>query len=338
MRLIPFLTLVLLAASCQQKSPNPIFEVYDYEVASLIDLSAELEVLADSLILPEGPVWNSQNGELLFVDNLQNKILSWSETYGIQDHMLNAGNTGYAPNLGAGLLGPNGLAIGADNQLYLCQMGDRRVAKTNNQPSKKPEFSTVADNYDGQILNSPNDLVVTSTGDVFFTDPPFAFFDPGAMRFMDTELRQLDFSGVFKVDHNGGAVSVVDTLGVPNGLGLSPDNRFLYVNKMGKPFSNSDSQIVKIDLTTGRGEEFFNADALVKKYNNGTDLDGMDVHSSGHIFTAGPGGLLIISPEGDLMARVDTGQITNCTFDDRESYLYITGFMNNPKLFRIKMK
>ena len=338
MRLIPFLTIVLLALGCQQKSPNPIFEVYDYEVTSLIDLSAELEVLADSLLLPEGPVWNPESRELLFVDNLQNKILSWSETYGIQDYILDAGNTGYAPNLDAGLLGPNGLALGANNQLYLCQMGDRRVAKTNNQASKNSEFITVADNYDGQILNSPNDLVVTSTGDVFFTDPPFAFFDPGAMRFMDTELRQLDFSGVFKVDHNGGAVSVVDTLGVPNGLGLSPDNRFLYINKMGQPFSDSESQIIKIDLTNERREEFFNADALVKKYNNGTDLDGMDVHSSGNIFTAGPGGLLIISPSGELMARVDTGQITNCTFDDQESYLYITGFMNNPRLFRIKMK
>ena len=107
---------------------------------------------------------------------------------------------------------------------------------------------------------------------------------------------------------------------------------------MGQPFSDSESQIIKIDLTNERREEFFNADALVKKYNNGTDLDGMDVHSSGNIFTAGPGGLLIISPGGDLMARVDTGQITNCTFDDQESYLYITGFMNNPRLFRIKMK
>ena len=338
MRLTPLLTLVILVVSCEQKSSNPIFEVYDHDVTSLIDLSAELEVLADSLLLPEGPVWNPQTSELLFVDNLQNKILSWSETYGIQDYILKAGNTGYAPNLGAGLLGPNGLALGANNKLYLCQMGDRRVAKTNNQASKNPEFNTVADNYDGQILNSPNDLVVDRNGDVFFTDPPFAFFDPGAMRFMDTELRQLNFSGVFKVDHDGGEVSVVDTLGVPNGLGLSPDNRFLYVNKMGKPFSNSDSEIVKIDLTSGRGEEFFNADALVKKYNNGTDLDGMDVHSSGYIFTAGPGGLLIISPEGDLMARMDTGQITNCTFDDQESYLYITGFMNNPRIYRIKMK
>ena len=64
----------------------------------------------------------------------------------------------------------------------------------------------------------------------------------------------------------------------------------------------------------------------------------MDVHSSGYIFTAGPGGLLIISPEGELMARIKSGQITNCTFNDDESYLYITGFLNNPKLFRIKLK
>ena len=64
----------------------------------------------------------------------------------------------------------------------------------------------------------------------------------------------------------------------------------------------------------------------------------MKVHSSGNIFTSGPGGLLIISPSGDLLGKIDFGQITNCTFDDKEEYLYVTGFVNNPKVFRIKLK
>ena len=64
----------------------------------------------------------------------------------------------------------------------------------------------------------------------------------------------------------------------------------------------------------------------------------MKVHSSGNIFTSGPGGLLVISPEGKLLGKIDFGSITNCAFDDKEEYLYATGFVNNPKVFRIKLK
>ena len=62
----------------------------------------------------------------------------------------------------------------------------------------------------------------------------------------------------------------------------------------------------------------------------------MKVHSSGNIFTSGPGGLLVISPEGELKASIDFGHITNCAFDEEEEYLYATGFVNNPKVFRLK--
>ena len=68
------------------------------------------------------------------------------------------------------------------------------------------------------------------------------------------------------------------------------------------------------------------------------NYDGMKVHSSGNIFTSGPGGLLIISPNGELLARIDFGDITNCAFDKNEEYLYATGFISNPKIFRIKLK
>ena len=329
---------LVLSIGCSRKNTNPIIEVYNDEINSVIDVYAELEILADSLLLPEGPVWNKKSNELLFVDNLQNRILSWSPVDGIQDYILEAGNTGYAPNTGNGLLGPNGLALDDDGNLFICQIGDRRIAKTVIDSSYRQEFTTVVDNYESRRLNSPNDLVVSKNGDIYFTDPAFGFFDPQKFEFVDSELRELNFNGVFKLAKSDGKLTALDDgPGVPNGLGLSPDERFLYVNKMGAPFSNSDSEIIKIDLATNQSETLYKGNELVAKYNNGTDFDGMDVHSSGHIFTSGPGGLLIISSEGELMASINTGQITNCTFNDDESYLYITGFLNNPKLFRIKM-
>ena len=203
--------------------------------------------------------------------------------------------------------------------------------------------------YDGVVIKlgknfsnislMPNDIIVAKNGDIYFTDPAFAFFDPQKFEFVDSELRELNFNGVFKFNKDNNLLIALDEgPGVPNGLGLSQDEKFLYVNKMGQPFSNTDSEILKINLANNESETLFRGNDLVAKYNNGTDFDGMDVHSSGYIFTAGPGGLLIISPEGELMARINSGQITNCTFNDDESYLYITGFLNNPKLFRIKLK
>ena len=116
---------LIINISCTQKKTNPLIEVYNNEINSVIDVYAELEILADSLLLPEGPVWNKKSNELLFVDNLQNRILSWSSVDGIQDYILEAGNTGYAPNLGSGLLGPNGLALDDDGNLFICQIGDK---------------------------------------------------------------------------------------------------------------------------------------------------------------------------------------------------------------------
>ena len=77
---------------------------------------------------------------------------------------------------------------------------------------------------------------------------------------------------------------------------------------------------------------------MVEKFNDGKDFDGMVVHSSGNIFTSGPGGLLVISSEGELQARIDFSHITNCTLDSNENYLYVTGFLDNPKVYRMKLK
>ena len=127
---------------------------------------------------------------------------------------------------------------------------------------------------------------------------------------------------------------VTKEIDLPNGLGLSPDNKTLYVNKMA--LLDGDPRIISLNLETNESSILFDGKDLSESYEG--NFDGMTVHSSGNIFTSGPGGLLVISPEGDLMAKIDFGHLTNATFDDDESYLYVTGFVNNPKVFRIKLK
>ena len=333
---IPFI-LLFIYCNNPDPSPNPKIHIYDQSFNSIINTFSDIEILADSISLPEGPVWDEGSKSLLFVDIINNKVLKWNEKNGLTDYIMPSGNTGYAPNLGEGLLGANGLSLDSEGNLILCQHGDRRIAKITNKSSDNPNFTTVIDNYEGKRLNSPNDLTISKDGDIYFTDPPFAFFDLNTFSFVETEMRELDFNGVFKFNPKNNELKLISRdIESPNGLALSPDEKFLYVNKMGNPFSETPAKIIKINLNDMTSETFFEGSDLLENLEG--NYDGMKVHSSGHLFTSGPGGLLVISPKGELLARIDFGDITNCAFDKNEKYLYATGFISNPKIFRLKLK
>ena len=321
--------------SDEQPVPNPKIEIYNSSIESVIDVSSEIEVLADSISLPEGPVWDSNSKSLLFVDVMGNKLYQWNETEGVSEYISPSGNTGYAPNVDFGLLGANGLVINSDGDIVVCQHGDRRVALIENAPSSNPNFVTVVDNFEGKRFNSPNDLVYASDGSFYFTDPAFGFFNLETFQFVEDEVKKLDFNGVYNFNPNDNKLSILTKeIDLPNGIGLSPDNNTLYVNKMG--LLDGNPRIMSINLETNESSILFDGKELSESYEG--NFDGMTVHSSGNIFTSGPGGLLVISSEGDLMAKIDFGHLTNATFDDDESYLYVTGFVNNPKVYRIKLK
>ena len=339
----------------EKSEPNPKIEIYNTSIESIIDINSEIEVLADSISLPEGPVWDSNSKSLLFVDVMGNKLYKWNETDGASEYISPSGNTGYAPNVDFGLLGANGLAIDKDGNIIVCQHGDRRIASIKNAPSSDPIFLTVVDKFEGKTFNSPNDLALASDGSIYFTDPAFGFFNLETFQFENHELKEIDYNGVYVLKPNGkieilaGNNVFSDNIDLPNGIALSPDETKLYVNKMG--LLDGNPKIMKIDIVKDGGgnildvldekrwafvSELYDGKELSEKYEG--NFDGMAVHSSGNIFTSGPGGLLVISPEGDLMAKIDFGHLTNATFDDDESYLYVTGFVNNPKVFRIKLK
>ena len=321
--------------SDEQPTPNPKIEIYNSSIESIIDVSSEIEVLADSISLPEGPVWDSNSKSLLFVDVMGNKLYKWNETDGASEYISPSGNTGYAPNVDFGLLGANGLAINSNGDIVVCQHGDRRVALIENSPSTNPNFVTVVDNFEGKKFNSPNDLVYASDESFYFTDPAFGFFNLQTFQFVEDDIKKLDFNGVYNFNPSDNKLSLITKeIDLPNGLGLSPDNKTLYVNKMA--LLDGNPRIISLNLETNESSILFDGKDLSESYEG--NFDGMTVHSSGNIFTSGPGGLLVISPEGDLMAKIDFGHLTNAAFDNDENYLYVTGFVNNPKVYRIRIK
>ena len=198
--------------------------VYDESILSIIDLSSKIEVLADSIALPEGPLWDEKSNSLLFTDIINNKVLKWNEKEGVADYIYPSGNTGYAPNSGEALVGANALNFDSNGNLILCQMGDRRVSIIKNSSTTNPVFETLVDNFEGKRLNSPNDIIISKDGFYYFSDPAFGFLNLDTFQFVDSELRELDFHGIYKFNPVNKSLSLVTKeISVPNGLALSND-------------------------------------------------------------------------------------------------------------------
>ena len=217
------------------------------------------------------------------------------------------------------------MAFDENGNIILCQHGDRRLAFTQNISSKDPKFTTVIDNYEGKRFNSPNDLAISKSGDIYFTDPPYGF-----KNFSD-KYREIDFNGVYKYSKDGEVSLISGKMSRPNGIALSIDEKYIYVNNSDP---KNDPKILRFTTSNFEEKLFFDGTELSKKYPGG--FDGLKVHSSGNIFTTGPNGILIISPNGKLLAMINYGKkITNCNFDNNEDYLYVTGFDD---ISRIKLK
>lgn len=287
------------------------------------------EILASGFEWTEGPVWLNEQKILLFSDIPVNSIFQWSEKEGLKLYLKPAGFTG--TNSRGGEEGSNGLLVDKEGRLVLCQHGDRRIALMDARlENPEPRFTTLVDKWQGKRLNSPNDAVYNSRGDLFFTDPPY-----GLLKGFEDPTREIDFTGVYKLSAEGVLTLLTGKMTAPNGIGLSPDERKLYVANSGEGEQALWMEyIIGADGSLSEGRIFYNASEKAK-----TDPgapDGLKVRKDGIIFATGPGGVWIFSPDGNHLGTVKTGQATaNCAFGDEGKYLYITADMY---LMRIRLK
>jgi gluconolactonase len=216
-------------------------------------------------------------------------------------------------------MGSNGLNVDRQGRLLLCQHGDRRVARLEPPFDRgRHEFQTVADRYDGKRFNSPNDLVVHSSGAIYFTDPPY-----GLERQMDDPAKETPFQGVYRTAPDGKVTLLTKEMERPNGIGFSPDEKTLYVNNSYGPRMVMMAFPVNADGTLDKARLFFDAGPLAKRWGIGS-LDGMAIDRQGNVWTSAPGGVAIISPEGKHLGSLITTQRTaNCKFGEDGSTLFI---------------
>jgi gluconolactonase len=290
---------------------------------TLVSPDAKIEVLATGFAWSEGPIWLRDRGFLLFSDIPRNAIMKWSMEDGLSLFIKPSGYTGIAPY--GKEPGSNGLTVDGLGQLVSCEHGDRRVARLDWNGGKR----TLADLYEGKRLNSPNDLVYRrATGDLYFTDPPYGL----PTQSDDDPRKELPFNGVYKVSADGTITLLVRDMTRPNGLAFSPDEKTLYVAQSDRAQAIWNAFPVKDDGTLGERRLFADVTELAKTLEGLPD--GLKVDRAGHLFATGPGGVLVYTPDGTRLGRIETGQATaNCAWGDDGSTLYITA---NTLLLRIK--
>ena len=308
---------------------NAPMTVLDERFYRFIDPDSKIERLAaqpgQAFGWAEGPVWVESLKSLLFSDLADDTIYRWNETSGISVYLHPSGHP--ADDAGHAWRGANGLAVDTQGNLLLAQQSNRTLSRMQAGLSNpRPRYDVLVERYRGKRINSPNDLVLHGSGDIYFTDPPY-----GLSGFEKSPDIELDFFGVFRLTPQGQLIALDKTLEKPNGIALSTDQKTLFV-------SNSVAhrpQIVAIDIdgNADGSRLWFDASSLVSEGPGSTD--GMTMHSSGFLFVSIPNGLGILSPQGELIGKIALGQITNMAFDESFDYLYLTA---PQRLLRLKIK
>jgi len=325
----------MLAASiagCQPETPgdslvesprnvNRSFERLDPTFDDLVPVDAILEKVAGGFQFTEGPVWvPGEPGALLFSDIPANTVYRWTENAGsevfLRPVMAEDSSSG-------GKGGSNGLALDLAGRLVLCEHGNRRVARMEDDGSR----TTLADRYEGLRLNSPNDIVFHSSGAAFFTDPPYGLEGQD-----NNPAKQQAHNGIYRLDSDGTLTLIAAGQTRPNGIGLSPDERTLYVANSDRPPNQLwMSYPVLDDLTLGQGTVFFDAN----NFEQTGWADGLALDKSGNIFATGPGGVLVIDSNGKHLGTIMLSEIpTNVGWGDDGKTLYITA---HTSVYRISL-
>jgi gluconolactonase len=289
--------------------------VYDPSFATIVASDARIEKIADGMTWSEGPTWVRNGGYLLFSDVPKNRMYRWSSRDGLSVFLEPSGYAGKDD----GTLreaGSNGLLAEPQGTVLLADSGSRSIARLDLRTKKKQEL---ASRFERHRFNSPNDIARRNDGVLFFTDPPYGLKDIDR-----SPLRELSFSGVFRLDKGGSVHLIDDSLKYPNGVALSPDGRRLYI-------ANSDParpiwMVYRLGAKGNVIEKHQLADAsdLVQAGGMGNP-DGMCMDAAGRLFASAPGGLLVMDADGKRLGRIQTGSVvSNCEFGDDGHMLYMT--------------
>ena len=299
----------------------------------IVPIDAKVEKLADHFGFLEGPVWVRKGGYLLFSDIPANVIYKWSPDEGKASIFLPySGFTGTDDsvagmqlNNGKGmvtLLGSNAVTVDPQGRIVYCAHGDRQIVRLEANGTR----TVLAREFEGKRLNSPNDLVYKSDGSLYFTDPP-----AGLRNAADDPKKELPFTGIYLLKGDKLQLAAKDLR--PNGLAFTPDEKYIYLVDGTGGKKTIVRYAVNPDNTFGAGGLFM--DMTSDKAPGGPD--GMKVDQKGNLYSTGPGGVWIMSPDGKHLGTILTAELpANLAFGDADyKTLYLTA---RTGLYRIRLK
>ncbi|WP_445956807.1 SMP-30/gluconolactonase/LRE family protein [Yeosuana sp.] len=292
--------------------PFPELLIFNDQFDTYFSSKNSIEEIVPNKHFLEGPVWVDALNGLLFSDIPENKIYFWNETEGLSVWLE---PSGFANGL---LLDKKGDLLVMQGNYASTNETKRQIGKIINPKSNKTITDFVTD-FNGKKFNSPNDIVLSPKGVLYFTDPPYGLTNA------DTDsLKELSFNGVYKLKNNKVEL-LIDSLQRPNGIGLSPDAKFLYV-------SDTENGNVLTYQLNKKGDiikpvNFFDIKGITDRAASSSMpfFDGMTVSRKGVILLSGYNGIWFVSPKGVLLGHIQTPEFTsNCTLDSKEEYLYWT--------------
>jgi gluconolactonase len=246
----------------------------------------------------EGPVWVPAGRYLLWSDIPGDRQLRWDETTGAVGVYRSPSH--YS----------NGNTLDRSGRMVTCEHQQRRVTRTEHDGS----VTVLADRYQGKRFNSPNDVVVTSDGSVWFTDPSYGI---RSHHEGDKATSEIGASNVYRVDAATGALTVVTgDFDQPNGLAFSPDEKTLYISDTERAHMRSFA--VGAGWALSGGEVFATCTAGV--------FDGFRVDDEGRIWSSAGDGVHCYDPDGTLIGKLHVPEVvSNVAFGgSRRNRLFMT--------------
>ncbi|HEY3625249.1 MAG TPA: SMP-30/gluconolactonase/LRE family protein [Terracidiphilus sp.] len=274
----------------------------DPAVDRILPKGAMLERVADGFKWVEGPVW--AQGSLYFAEIPSDTIRKWTPGSGVSIFLQPSGYKGSEP-YGGPESGSNGMTLDVHGRLTVAGHAQRDIYRLESL-DPKAQITILADSFQGKKLNSPNDLVYKSDGSLYFTDPPY-----GLRTQKDTDPeKELKVNGVYRIPHaleqkpgaapaRGELQQLVTDLTRPNGIAFSPDEKYLYVNNS-EPKKIWMRYRVQPDGSLADAKLFYDATSDQRP----GSPDGMKVDEEGNIYSTGPGGVWIFSPEGKPLGTI----------------------------------
>ena len=280
------------------------YQIDDPRFKELIQKNARLRQLATGFEWTEGPVWFADHQHLFFSDIPANRMMRLTLDGQVGTYRQPSDYS-------------NGNTRDRQGQLVSCQHGTRSVTRTEIDGSR----TVLADRYEGKRLNSPNDVIVQSTGAIWFTDPTYGILSDYEGFKAEPEQTARN---VFRIDPATGRVTAMITDFIqPNGLAFSPDESVLYVAESGSSHNPDIPSIIRAFQLDGAGKVL--SDRVFVTIDRGLP-DGMRVDAAGHLWSSAADGIHCFHPDGTRLGKILVPEVVSnlCFGGARGNRLLIT--------------